>query len=103
MLNIKPILTLDDGKIVPAARARGTKKAIAELIGRIKTHSAEHPGPLVLDFMHAQAPEAAETLKRAVSRTRASSSRTASVYEIGSVIAAHVGPGTFGFYAHVRP
>jgi len=102
MLNIKPILTLEDGKIVPAARARGTKKAIAELIARIKAHSAEHPGPLVLDFMHAQAPEAAETLKRAV-KDAGIQFEDGSVYEIGSVIAAHVGPGTFGFYAHVRP
>ena len=102
ILNIKPIITLDDGKIVPAARARGTKKAIAELIARIKAHSAEHPGPLVLDFMHAQAPEAAETLKRAV-KDAGIQFEDGAMYEIGSVIAAHVGPGTFGFYAHVRP
>lgn len=102
MLNIKPMLTLDDGKIVPAARARGTKKAIAELVARIKAHAAAHPGPLVLDFMHSQDPAAAETLKRAV-QDAGVQYEGGDVYEIGAVIAAHVGPGTFGFYAHVRP
>ena len=102
MLNIKPLLTLDDGKIVPAARARGTKKAIAELVARVKAHAAKFPGPLVLDFLHSQDPAAAETLKRAVSDAGVQY-EGGDVYEIGAVIASHVGPGTFGYYAHVRP
>ena len=102
MLNIKPLLTLDDGKIVPAARVRGTKKAIAELVARIKAHAAAHPGPMVLDFMHSQDAAAAETLKRAV-QDAGVQYEGGEVYEIGAVIAAHVGPGKFGFYAHVRP
>lgn len=102
MLNIKPILSLDDGKIVPVARARGTRKAIAELIARVKAHAQEHPGPLVLDFIHVQDPAAAETLRRAVNDAGIQYEE-GTLYEIGSVIAAHVGPGTFGCYAHVRP
>ncbi len=102
MLNIKPMLTLEDGKIVPAARARGTKKAIAELVTRLKSHAAAHPGPLVIDFLHSQDVAAAETLKRAV-QDAGVQYEGGDVYEIGAVIAAHVGPGTFGFYAHVRP
>ena len=102
MLNIKPILALDDGKIVPVARARGTKKAIAELVARIKAHAEANPGPLVLDFLHVEDPAAADTLRRAVQdagiKFEGGDSR-----DIGSVIAAHVGPGTFACYAHVRP
>jgi DegV family protein with EDD domain len=102
MLNIKPILTLEDGKIVPASRARGTKKAIAELVAKVQAHAAAQPGPLVLDFLHSQDVAAAETLKRAV-QDAGVQYEGGDVYEIGAVIAAHVGPGTFGFYAHVRP
>jgi DegV family protein with EDD domain len=102
MLKIKPLLTLDDGKIVPVTRARGTKKAIAELVTRLKAHADQYPGPLVLDFMHSQDATAAETLKRAV-QDAGVRFEGGDVYEIGAVIAAHVGPGTFGFYAHVRP
>ncbi len=102
MLNIKPIITLDDGKIVPATRARGTKKAIAELVTRLKAHAGQHQGPLVLDFLHSQDVAAAENLKRAV-QDAGVRYEGGDVYEIGAVIASHVGPGTFGFYAHVRP
>ena len=102
MLNIKPILGLDDGKIVPVARARGTKKAIAELVARIKAHAEANPGPLVLDFLHVEDPAAADTLRRAF-QDAGVQFEGGDARSIGSVIAAHVGPGTFACYAHVRP
>jgi DegV family protein with EDD domain len=102
MLNIRPILTLEGGKISPAAKARSTKKAIAEIVERMKAHAAAHPGDLVLDFMHIQDPSAAETLRQAVVDAGVTFAE-GNVVEFGAVIAAHVGPGTFGVYAHQRP
>lgn len=99
MLNIRPILTLDDGKIVPAAKARGTKKAIAEIVDRVRAHAAAHPGKLVLDFLHIQDEAAAQTLRQSI-KDAGIDFQDGQVYEIGAVIAAHVGPGTFGLYAH---
>ena len=102
LLNIRPILTLVDGKIVPAAKARGTKKAIAEIVDRLKAHTAAHPGRLALDFLHIQDPEAADRLRQAIADAGVAFD-VGQVYELGAVIAAHVGPGTFGVYAHVLP
>ncbi len=102
ILNVRPILTLDDGKIAPAAKARGTKKAIAEIVERIKAHAAQHHGELVLDFLHIQDASLAENLRKAI-REAGVEFEDGSLYEIGAVIAAHVGPGTFGVYAHVKP
>lgn len=102
ILNVRPILTLDDGKIAPAAKARGTKKAIAEIVERIKAHAAQHHGELVLDFLHIQDASLAEKLRKAI-REAGVEFEDGSLYEIGAVIAAHVGPGTFGVYAHVKP
>lgn len=102
LLNIRPILTLEDGKIVPVARARGTKKAVAEIVQRVQAHASAHPGELVLDFLHIQNVEAAQTLRQAI-RDGGVAFSDGQVYEIGAVIAAHVGPGTFGVYAHVLP
>lgn len=99
MLNIRPILTLDDGKIVPAAKARGTKKAIAEIVDRVRAHAAAHPGGVALDFLHIQDEAAAKTLRQAI-QDAGVDFQDGQVYEIGAVIAAHVGPGTFGVYAH---
>jgi DegV family protein with EDD domain len=102
LLNIRPILTLEGGKISPAGKARSTKKAIAEIVERLKTHAQAHPGDLVLDFMHIQDPAAAETLRQAVVEAGVTFAE-GNVYEFGAVIAAHVGPGTFGVYTHQRP
>jgi DegV family protein with EDD domain len=101
LLNIKPIITVTDGKIVPFGKVRGTKKAIAELIAQFRAHGEKHPGTLVVDFLHCQDPEAAERLKQAMAAEGVRFT-TGVTYEIGAVIAAHVGPGTFGAYAHVR-
>lgn len=102
LLNMRPILTLEEGKIAPAARARGTKKAMAEVIDRLKAHAAQHSGELVVDFLHIQDPSSADALKQAA-RDAGISFTEGGVYEIGAVIAAHVGPGTFGLYAYIRP
>ena len=102
LLNVRPILSLEDGKIVPAGKARGTKKAVAEIVERIREHAAKHSGELVLDFLHIQDKPAAESLRQAV-RDAGITFIDGSVYEIGAVIAAHVGPGTFGVYAHIKP
>ena len=102
LLNIRPILTLEEGKIAPAAKVRGTKKAIAEIVERVRAHNAAHPRRLVLDFLHLQDESAAQTLRQAV-RDAGVDFEDGAVYEIGAVIAAHVGPGTFGVYAHVLP
>jgi DegV family protein with EDD domain len=102
LLNIRPILTLVEGKIAPAAKARGTKKAIAEIVERVKAHAAAHPGRLVLDFLHIQDPEAADKLRQAIADAGVAF-EVGHIYEFGAVIAAHVGPGTFGVYAHVLP
>ncbi|MFU8889107.1 MAG: DegV family protein [Trueperaceae bacterium] len=102
ILKVRPILTLEDGKIAPAAKARGTKKAIAEIVERIKAHAAQHQGQLVLDFLHIQDASLAESLRKAI-RDAGIEFEDGSLYEIGAVIATHVGPGTFGAYAHVKP
>lgn len=102
LLNIRPILTLVDGKITPAAKARGTKKAIAEIVERVQAHAAAHPGRLALDFLHIQDPAGADKLRQSIADAGVAF-EVGEVYELGAVIAAHVGPGTFGVYAHVRP
>lgn len=101
LLNIKPLLTVNDGKVEPAGRARGTKKAIRELVSQTQDYANKHPNPLTITFLHIQDPEAAETLRQAV-REAGVSFTDGGTYEIGAVIATHVGPGTFGMYMHTE-
>jgi DegV family protein with EDD domain len=102
LLNIKPILGLNDGKIEPVGKARGTKKAIKELVDQTQAFMALHPGELVVSFIHIQDPNAAETMRQSLKEADIQF-KDQGTYEIGAVIASHVGPGTFGMYMHTEP
>lgn len=99
LLNIKPILTVRDGKVEPAGKARGSKKALREIIDATKSFAASHPGPLVVHFLHVQDPEAADALKSELTAAGVDFVDAGS-FEIGAVIATHVGPGTYGLYLY---
>jgi len=102
LLNIKPILTLEDGLIAPVGRARGNKRALREVVSRLQAYRTSHQGELIINFLHIQDPNAAERLKAAIDAAGISY-RGGKVSEIGAVVAAHVGPGTYGLYAHTVP
>ena len=102
LLNVRPILTLEGGKISPAGKARGLKKTVVEMVDRVKAHAAAHSGELVISFLHIQEREAIDTFKQAL-RDAGVSYSDGGTAEIGAVIAAHVGPGTFGAYLHIKP
>jgi DegV family protein with EDD domain len=102
ILNIKPILSLENGKIVPLGRARGNKKALAELVAQVQSHRRRFPGKLVLNFLHVQDPAAAEQVRSALDGAGIEY-QGGNVYEIGAVVASHVGPGTYGLYMHAEP
>lgn len=103
LLNIKPILTLRGsvGKIEPLGKARGNKKALKEMVEQVKAYQAQHPGKLIAHFLHIRDPQAAETLKEAL-RAEGVSFEDQGTYEIGAVIASHVGPGTYGMYMYAE-
>lgn len=101
LLNIKPLLTVVDGKVEPAGRVRGTKKAIRELVSQTQDYTKNHPNPLTITFLHIQDVEAAHTLRQAIDEAGVEF-KDGGTYEIGAVIAAHVGPGTFGMYMHTE-
>jgi DegV family protein with EDD domain len=102
LLNVKPLLSVKEGKVEPVGRARGTKKAIKELVDQIQNYRQTHTGDMAISFLHVQDPGAADTLRQAVKEAGITFKDTGT-YEIGAVIATHVGPGTFGMYMHTEP
>src|SRR5690606_18587929 len=99
LLNIKPILTLVDGKIEPLSRARGVKKAQQEMVDRFKTYAEAAKGPVIANLIHIQDEAAAAGLRQAL-EVAGIKFTLAGVHEIGAVVGSHVGPNTFGIYAH---
>lgn len=101
LLNIKPLLTLDEGVVAAAGRARGAKKALKEMVQRLVDHRAAHPeGDLVVSFVHIENPSAADGLRSALKEADLSFTDIGD-YEMGAVIGVHVGPGTYGYYAAI--
>lgn len=97
LLNIKPILAVVDGRVESVGRVRGSKKALETMVKDFRDLAAQ--GTPVVHFLHIQDVPAAEALKRELESTGVPF-RDGGTYEIGAVIATHVGPGTFGFYAY---
>ena len=99
LLNIKPILSLNDGTVEAVGRARGAKKALKEMVDRVQSYAASHQGNLILYFLHVQDEEDIETLREALKAAGVSYTDKGS-FEIGAVVAAHVGPGTYGLFMY---
>ena len=58
LLNVKPILTIRDGEVVPLKRVRGSAKAFAEFAALLEAGSTDAPS-LRVGIAHAAAPRAA--------------------------------------------
>lgn len=99
LLNLKPILSVHEGRITAEGRARGMKKAIAEVVSLAAGRVREFPGRPYMDFLHVQDEAAAQQVKDAIDATGIDYAG-GGIYEIGAVIAAHTGPGTCGVYMH---
>lgn len=96
MLNLKPILTVVDGKVIPVAKARGRRKAVGELLKRTVADQGDRP--VVVAVSHAKVPdEADELLEKARSLLNVD---TAHIVELDPVIVALAGIGTLGIAAY---
>jgi len=93
ILNIKPILTLEDGVVAPFKKVKGRKKVNRELIEALK--AASNGKRLRVCLMHADAPEAIEELE-ALMRQERLNYELSIKSELGSVIGTYTGPGTIG-------
>jgi len=96
LLHIKPILTIDEGEVVPVKRVRGNRKAFLEFASAFEGTTDDSPS-LKVGIAHADAPERAEALRKMVRETRPSA-EIEHVATLGPVLGAHAGPGTVGFF-----
>jgi DegV family protein with EDD domain len=96
LLNIKPILTIQEGEVVPVKRVRGNRKAFLEFESAFTGATSDSPS-LRVGIAHADAPERAEALADMVRRTRPAAQLEV-VTALGPVVGAHAGPGTVGFF-----
>ena len=96
LLNVKPILTIADGEVVPLTRVRGRAKALEEFRRRFVEATTDGPG-LRVAIAHAQAEETVAQLREVVQAARPQA-EVELVTSLGAVVGTHAGPGTVGFF-----
>ncbi|HEY6041849.1 MAG TPA: DegV family protein [Anaerolineae bacterium] len=90
LLNVKPILSITDGEVVPVEKPRTQQRALERIVD-----IAFASGPIQeIAVIHAAAPEQAEQLREMLSKTLVEADIV--VAETGPVLSAHTGPGAVG-------
>jgi len=96
LLNIKPILTLADGEVLPLKRVRGNRKAIQEFANAFREGTVDGEG-LRVGIAHAEAPERMAALEKLVHDVRPQAEIEVAT-TLGPVVGTHAGPGTVGLF-----
>ena len=96
LLHIKPILTLEDGEVLPLKRVRGNRKAIQEFAEAFRTATGDEKG-LRVGIAHADAPERMAAVEKLVRDVRPNAEIEVAT-TLGPVVGTHAGPGTVGLF-----
>ncbi|MGX6442281.1 DegV family protein [Neobacillus sp. K501] len=95
LLNIKPILNVEDGKLVPIEKIRGKKKVYRRLIELMKERGEAYSEQIV-GISHADTEEAALEVKAMIEEEL--HPKEVYISSIGSAIGAHTGAGTISIF-----
>jgi len=96
LLNVKPILGIEDGEVIPLKRVRGSQNALAELGNRLVAATTDEPS-LRVGFADAEAPHRVAALEKIVRESRPRA-QVEVVTTLGAVVGTHAGPGTLGLF-----
>jgi DegV family protein with EDD domain len=96
LLHIKPILTLEDGEVLPLKRVRGNRRAFHEFETAFLGSSSDEPA-LRVGIAHADAPARMEALEKLFEAQRPQATIELAT-TLGPVLGTHSGPGTIGFF-----
>lgn len=99
ILNMKPIISVQDGEIVPVDKARGRAKAFQAVLQRVKALELDPTMPVYI--MHSNNEDLAEEF---AGRLQAEGLITSyRILEVGSVIGTHTGPNCVGIACFTHP
>jgi len=93
MLNIKPIISMRDGIIVPLGQAR-TRQRVYQMIVNNVEETVGSMGKIKIAYVHAAASEEAEKLREMVEKRL--DCVESMIAELSPALGVHTGPGTVG-------
>jgi DegV family protein with EDD domain len=101
LLNIKPILNVEDGKLVPIEKIRGKKKVYRRIVELMKERG-ENFSDQIIGISHADTEETLEEVKTLIAEEL--HPKDIFVSSIGSAVGAHTGPGAIAiFFLNKQP
>ncbi|MEW8969563.1 MAG: DegV family protein [Mesobacillus sp.] len=95
LLNIKPLLNVEDGKLVPIEKIRGTKKLLRRIIEVMKERGASFEDQIV-GISHADDVETATEMKNMILEEL--HAKDVFITSIGAAVGSHTGPGTIAIF-----
>jgi DegV family protein with EDD domain len=93
LLNLKPLISMEEGVIVPVGIARSRKRAYQMMADRVET-AVGHLGKIKIAYVHAAALEETEKIKELVEKRMTVVESI--VAELTPALGVHTGPGTAG-------
>ena len=93
LLNIKPLIGMEDGEIVPLGQARSRSKAYQAMVDMVEA-AVGKMGRIKIAYVHAAAQEEAEKIKKLVEERLTCVESL--IAELSPVLGVHTGPGTAG-------
>lgn len=95
LLNIKPLLHVEGGKLVPIEKIRGKKKLVKRMLDMMEERGKDISTQMI-GISHGDDEETALELKRMIEERFGA--KSFSINLIGSVVASHAGPGTLALF-----
>ncbi|WP_096155167.1 MULTISPECIES: DegV family protein [Bacillus] len=95
LLNIKPLLHMEEGKLIPIEKIRGRKKVLRRMVELMKERGTSLDTQ-VIAISHGDDEETAHALKELIQQE--TGNHNIYIYSIGSAIGAHSGPGTIALF-----
>ncbi|MED4225141.1 DegV family protein [Neobacillus cucumis] len=95
LLNIKPILNMEDGKLVPIEKIRGQKKVFRRIIEIMKERGSGL-NEQIIGISHADTEATAQEVKEMI--IDEFHPKEVYISSIGSAIGSHTGPGTISIF-----
>ena len=96
VLQLKPIIELDNGELVAKGKVRSRAKALRHVVKRIKEEVQNHLVDVAI--IHARVPREAETLAAMVRQEI--NVRELITTSLSTAVTVHLGPGTIGLVAY---
>jgi DegV family protein with EDD domain len=100
LLNIKPVLTLDDGVVSPVEKVRGQSRALTRAMQLLKENTPEAKS-YIAGVVDANVPEIADELAAQLKEYFPSAELLRAT--LGPTIGIHAGPGTIGIMINAIP